>query len=241
MMSTSQKSAAPGLATTEPSAPQGVRPLRRIWVFEDHECFRELLADFIGGLPGIESVRTGDDIEQLFAAVQAGEVDLVLLDLQLRGAGGFRVLEDLRQLSRPPAVMILSGQATAHSINLALRLGVVGYLQKTSPLEEIGLALEHIRQGGSYFGQGRAREIVESVVKELGGKDHLSLSLREVELISRLVHGSTVKEVAQDQGLSKFTIYKMRTQIMLKTNVRNQRELVDYALRNGLIDPAKVR
>jgi DNA-binding CsgD family transcriptional regulator len=33
----------------------------------------------------------------------------------------------------------------------------------------------------------------------------------------------------------------MRTQIMLKTNVRNQRELVDYALRNGLIDPAKVR
>lgn len=230
-----------GVPVTAGAGPAPVRSLRRIWVFEDHQCFRALLADFIGGLPGVESVRTGDETEELFAAVRAGTVDMVLLDLQLRGAGGFKILEELRKLERPPVVMILSGEATAHSINLALRLGVVGYLQKTSPLEEIGVALERIRGGGTYFGQGRARELAETVVKEAGGSDLLPMTLREVDLITRLVHGATVKEVAQDQGLSKFTVYKMRTQIMLKAGVHNQRELVAYALRNGLMDPAKVR
>ena len=36
-------------------------------------------------------------------------------------------------------------------------------------------------------------------------------------------------------NISPFTVYKMRTVLMEKIGVKTQRELVDYALRNGLM------
>ena len=217
------------------------RSLRRIWIFEDHQCFRQLLADFLHTLPDTEVVGNEDDEEQLFAAVDAGLVDLVMLDLNLRGAGGFRVMERLQQRSKPPAVLILSGQATAHSLNTAIRLGAAGYLQKTAPLEEILPALEKIRQGGIYFGEGAARQLAERVASGMAAKGAGDLTQREVELLTRLAHGASAKELAAERNLSRFTIYKMRTQLMRKIGADTQSDLVTYALRIGLMDPALVK
>lgn len=217
------------------------RPNFRLWIFEDHQCFRELLADYLGALPGIAIAGTAEDEEQLYAAIDAGEVDLVILDLHLHGAGGFHVMERIRQRQNPPPVLILSGQATSHSLTMAVRLGAVGYMQKTAPLEELIPALEAIRAGLTYFGNGAPRELALRVSPAARTAFLAELSQREVDIITRLVHGATAKELAAEWNISRFTIYKARTQILRKISARNQRELVAYALRNGLLDPALVR
>lgn len=217
------------------------RPIERIWIFEDHQSFRELLADYLRTIPGIEIAGTVDDEAELFAAIDAGQVDLVVLDLHLRGAGGFHVLERIRQRAQPPRVLILSGQATPHSLALAVRLGAAGYLQKTAPLEEFIPALAAIAAGGTYFSEGSPRQLWQRVARETQPPSVADLSQREIDLITRLVHGATAKELAAEWHRSRFTIYKSRTQLLRKINARNQRDLVAYALRNGMLDPAQVR
>jgi two-component system invasion response regulator UvrY len=213
----------------------------RLWIFEDHQCFRELLAEYLGALPGIAIAGTAEDEEQLYAAIDAGKVDLVILDLHLHGAGGFHVMERVRQRQNPPPVLILSGQATFHSLAMAVRLGAVGYMQKTAPLEELVPALAAIRAGRSYFGDGAPREFALRVSPAARTAFLAELSQREVDIMTRLVHGATAKELAAEWNISRFTIYKARTQILRKIGARNQQELVAYALRNGLLDPALVR
>lgn len=225
----------------ESPAVEAVPSVLRIWIFEDHECFRELLADYMRVLPEVEIVGTGDHEEQLFQAVDEGRVDLVMLDLHLQGPGGFCVMERLKQRLRPPAVLILSGQATPHSVSTAVRLGAVGYLQKTAPLEELLPAIERVRRGQTYFSEGPARVLAESMARGGGGEAIASaLNIREVDLLTRLSHGSTVNEIAVVFQLSPFTIYKMRAKLMRKINAKNQRELVAYAMSNGLLNPALV-
>ncbi len=229
-------------ANAKPAATHsGLRALRRLWIFEDHQCFCELLSDFLETIPGIEIVGKQDDEARLFEAIDAGQVDLVLLDLHLRGAGGFHVMERLRQRPNPPPVLILSGQATPHSLSRAMSLGAVGYLQKTAPLSEIVPALEAIRSGGSYFSEGALRQLSPRVAVGSTPSYVSEMNPREVDLLSRLAHGATAKELAADWELSRFTIYKLRTVLMRKIKVVNQRELMAYALRNGLLDPSLVR
>jgi DNA-binding NarL/FixJ family response regulator len=114
-------------------------------------------------------------------------------------------------------------------------------MQKTAPLEELVPALAAIRAGRTYFGDGAPRELALRVSPAARTAFLAELSQREVDIMTRLVHGATAKELAAEWNISRFTIYKARTQILRKIGARNQQELVAYALRNGLLDPALVR
>lgn len=206
-----------------------------LWIFDDHQCFRDLLSDHLSTLSQTSVVGCGDDREKLFAAVDRREVNLVLLDLHLPDSGGFGIMEALMLRASPPAVLILSSQVTPHSVNTAIRLGAVGYLQKTAGLAEIETALGQVRLGCTYFGQGTAREIGTEVKLKLERRGNLDLTTREVRLLSRLARGDNAKELGAVMNLSPFTVYKMRTVLMDKIGAKTHRELVDYALRNGLM------
>lgn len=181
---------------------------------------------------------TGDDEPALEAALNAGLVDMVLMDLNLRGAGGFRVIERLRKRPRPPAVLVLSSEATRHSVSTALRLGVAGYLQKTSPLEEFGPALESIRQGRVYFGAGDARRLAEELAGGSRAKARAQLTERETHLLISLAQGLTAQEIALRLQLSRHTVYKQREKVLKKIGARTRREVEAYVTRIGLRETA---
>ena len=173
-----------------------------IWIFDDHQCFRDLLSDHLCTLPQTSVVGCGDNREDLFAAVDRQAVNLVLLDLHLPDSGGFGVMEALMLRASPPAVVILSSHVTPHSVNTAVRLGAAGYLQKTAGLGEIEIAVGQIRLGCGYFGQGTAREIGVEVRLKLERRGNLDLTTREVRLLSRLARGDNAKELGAAMNLS---------------------------------------
>jgi DNA-binding CsgD family transcriptional regulator len=89
--------------------------------------------------------------------------------------------------------------------------------------------------GCTYFGQGTAREIGTEVKLKLERRGSLDLTTREVRLLSRLARGDNAKELGAAMNISPFTVYKMRTVLMDKIGAKTHRELVNYALRNGLM------
>jgi len=108
-------------------------PVPHLLVVDDDAAVRELVQEYLGHNDfRVTGCATGT---QLMDAFRAGVVDLVLLDLRLRGEDGMQLLRQLRAESQIP-VIILTGRAEEADRVMGLELGADDYLTKPfSPRE----------------------------------------------------------------------------------------------------------
>jgi two-component system OmpR family response regulator len=108
-------------------------PVPHVLVVDDDSAVRQLVEEYLGQNDFRVSGAAGGS--ELMAAFRAGVVDLVLLDLRLRGEDGMHLLRQLRGESQIP-VIILTGRAEEADRVMGLELGADDYLTKPfSPRE----------------------------------------------------------------------------------------------------------
>jgi DNA-binding response OmpR family regulator len=108
-------------------------PLPHVLVVDDDAAVRQLVDDYLGQNDFRVSGATGG--AELMSAFRAQVVDLVLLDLRLRGEDGMQLLRLLRAESQIP-VIILTGRSEEADRVMGLELGADDYLTKPfSPRE----------------------------------------------------------------------------------------------------------
>jgi DNA-binding response OmpR family regulator len=100
---------------------------------DDDPLVLKLIAEFLGGYDiKVSAIKTGRDIAQVMARET---VDLVILDLKLRGEDGLRIAQELRAESDIPIIMLTGRKEEADRV-LGLELGADDYLTKPfSPRE----------------------------------------------------------------------------------------------------------
>lgn len=206
----------------------------RVWLVDDQDAFRELLVEYLTTLPRVKVVGNSRDDRLLRPALDAGAVDLVILDLMLEESGGLTILRELGARPASPAVLILSSTATAHAVFAAAQLGVSGFVQKSDPLTTLGLAVQRIAEGGVFFSEGPRRLLGESVLRRWARLDTDEVNRREVSLLVALLNEQPIKEVAEQLHLSVWSTYKLRAELMKKANAHDNRDLMRYATRIGL-------
>jgi DNA-binding NarL/FixJ family response regulator len=223
-------------ADLDQSAPP-VKPADlRVWVVEDQDIFRELLSSYLATLSGVKLVGTAKDHVDLMAAANAHEVDLVILDLMLDGAGGLSILRELSAIPDGPAALVLSANVSEHAVFMAARLGARGFLEKTDPLTFIGDALRRIAAGGVYFSKGPRLHLASLALNSWSKLDTDEVSKREIDLLLGLINGLPIKHVAENLNSSLVSAYKARTRLMRKFSTKDDGEWVHYAQRIGLAD-----
>ncbi len=108
-------------------------PVPHVLVVDDDSAVRQLVEEYLGQNDFRVTGAAGG--AELMAAYRAGVVDLVLLDLRLRGEDGMHLLHQLRAESQIP-VIILTGRAEEADRVMGLELGADDYLTKPfSPRE----------------------------------------------------------------------------------------------------------
>jgi DNA-binding NarL/FixJ family response regulator/putative methionine-R-sulfoxide reductase with GAF domain/DNA-binding CsgD family transcriptional regulator len=105
----------------------------------DARLVEELLAEGADreGVPCVPDVEHVDDLEPGLARLEAGGVDVVLLDLGLPGSTGLDTLEAVREHSREVPIVVLTGLDDARVGGRAVQQGAQEYLLKdelTPPL-----------------------------------------------------------------------------------------------------------
>ena len=175
-----------------------------------------------------EKVRKGLDL------CGARKFDLILLGVTRPERSGLDLLPDFHKRCPNGRVLIVSLLPEEDFAVRALKAGAAGYILKSSPVDELVRAMQSILSGGKYVSQTFARRFAESfgLAKE---KRHESLSPREFEVFLRIARGGSAKEIASQLSLSVKTISTYHTHILYKLNARNDAELGEYALRNGLV------
>jgi DNA-binding response OmpR family regulator len=120
----------------------------RILVVEDDARSRDLLIKYLGAKG--HAVSGVDDGLGAIAAARSGDLDLVLLDVNLPGLDGWGVLERLRSFSQVPVIMVTVRDAPQEKV-AGLDLGADDYITKPFDLREMDARIAAVMrryQGG---------------------------------------------------------------------------------------------
>jgi len=204
----------------------------RILLVDDHAIVRaglkRLLEDEFRGVTVAEAA-TADEAE---ASVAAMKPDIVVLDISLPGRSGLDLLPALRGKTR---VVVLSSFADAQFAVRALRDGASAFLSKDRAPRELIEAINTVSSGRRFIGAELAEQLASVVAADHPGNPHESLSAREFEVFRLIARAKTVSEIAADLGLSVKTVSTYRARILEKMGMASNAELMQYAMRNGLV------
>jgi two-component system, NarL family, invasion response regulator UvrY len=205
----------------------------RILIADDHAIVRRGLKLIISETSDLLPVaEVGTD--ELLAALRASHVDLVVLNVSF-AHNGLDVLRGVKSEFPGVPVLVMNLEGNDLLVIRALRAGASGYVQKECTPEELLVAARRVAGGGTYLSSG----IAEKIAAELrsgaeGRKPHERLSRRELEIFRLLGSGKPVGEIARKLKLSVKTVSTHRARIIEKTGLRNNADIIRYAIVNQL-------
>lgn len=113
----------------------------RVLVADDELVARRRLARLLGAIDFVERAGECCDAEELFAAIDERDVDVVLLDVHMPGATGLSIARRIGEGG--PRVIFCTAHAD-HAVE-AFEIGAVDYLMKPIDAARLATALERAR------------------------------------------------------------------------------------------------
>lgn len=163
--------------------------------------------------------------------------DVLLTDLRLPDCDGRDLIRNLRALGVQLRVLVMSGLRDGVLAAELLALGVAGFVDKASSLEDYERALRRVLEGGMYFAAGmapRATAVFGARTDMQSGTAAMELSEQEREIARLVAGGLTSKEIGVQLQLGTRTVEKLRARLMEKVGARDLAGLLRWCLRNGL-------
>ena len=206
-----------------------------IAVADDHAVVREGLKRIISEHPDLSVSIAGGTGEELLTAMRQSPADLAIIDLVLGSRSGLDVLRRIRAEHPQLPVIIFSMHGSEEFALRALRAGAAGYVQKESASEELVTAVRRVLAGGTYVSPTVAERLALQLARGGAKEPHEVLSDRELEVFQLLGAGNSVSGVASLLNLSVKTVSTHRTHILAKTGLRNNAEIIRYAVTHRLV------
>ncbi len=207
----------------------------RVLICDDHVIVRQGLRQLLSEAGDVEVSAEAADGPAALQCLRQGGIDVLLLDIALPGRDGLDVLRQVREeWARLPVLMLSTYPDRQYAVR-SLKLGAMGYLNKSADSEQITAAVRRVRGGQRFI----TPAVAELLANALGaGRDeeqplHQMLSNREFQVFKQLAAGQSVGEIAQLLSLSSNTVSTYRARILEKTGARNDVELALYAIRRG--------
>ena len=208
----------------------------RFVLVEDDGLLRELLAEALRQRFEPRELRAFGEGAPALAHCLAEPVDLLIADLHLPDLDGREIVGRLRARQRPTRVIALTAETHATLPAELIALGVAGYVDKQSPLEQIERAVRRVLAGGIYFSAGVAPESPAPILAQQRTSEPgpAVLTERERAVVRAVARGLSSKEVAASLELHVRLVEKERARAMTKLGVRDLAGLIRWALRHGL-------
>ena len=168
--------------------------------------------------------------------VRESDLDVVLLDISMPGRSGLEVLKELKHTHPKLPVLMLSMHPEDRFAVRSLKAGASGYITKESAGEELVSAIRKVVGGGKYISMFLAEKLAFGLDADSGRPPHEALSDREFQVMTMISSGKKMTEIAEELSLSIRTVNTYRARILEKMQMKNNAELIHYAIQHGLVD-----
>ncbi|MFD7716271.1 response regulator [Streptomyces sp. NPDC059814] len=209
----------------------------RVIVADDQAAVREPLAAVLGMAEDIDVVASAADGTEVLAAVAAGPVDVVLMDLRMPVMDGTEATRRLTEEHPEVAVVILTTFADDDSILAALSAGAIGYLTKNAGRQDITRAIRAAAAGQSVLDrevQNRLLHTVRAKPPAPGQPLPGDITPREREVLTLIGQGLPNRAIAEKLFISEATVKTHINNLFAKADIKDRADAVRRALGAGL-------
>ncbi|MEU0473342.1 response regulator [Streptomyces olivaceus] len=213
----------------------------KVVVADDQAAVREPLAAVLGLAEDIDVVASAADGTEVLAAVAAGPVDVVLMDLRMPVMDGIEATRRLSEEHPEVAVVVLTTFADDESVLGALGAGARGYLTKNAGRQDITRAIRAAGAGQSVLDrevQDRllATARAKAPATEQAARQPLpdDLTPREREVLALIGQGLSNRGIAETLFISEATVKTHINNLFAKAHIRDRADAVRRAIGAGL-------
>ncbi|WP_411821810.1 LuxR C-terminal-related transcriptional regulator [Leptospira sp. 'Mane'] len=191
---------------------------------DDTEFATELMLRFQESGSGYNVVHFSNFLD--FKANEPEALDLIYLDLGLPDVDGLSVIPYLRQKYPEAKLSVLSIFQDEEKVFQAIRFGACGYIWK-SDLKDVPETTRMILEDGVMLTQNIALRIIRHFQTPASKNEMVSiLSVREKQILDRIVDGETAKQISHSLGTSDGTVRNQLKSIYRKLEVNSKSELI---------------
>ncbi len=213
----------------------------RVLLADDHAVLRAGLRVLLNNEPDIDVIGEAGDGEEALRAIAQLQPAIIVLDLMMPNVKGLDIIEQITETYPHTRVLVLTMHADTQYIRHVMKAGGAGYVLKSSADTELIKAIRIVAGGGSYLTPEATqvlisdyREKADPPPKKESGLDLLSEREREVLVMTALGYSS--REIGELLFISPKSVDTYRQRLMEKLRLENRAELVQYALKNGLLE-----
>lgn len=207
-----------------------------VLLIDDHAVVRAGYRRFLEQSATIRVIAEAASAEEGYAAYCRSRPDVTVMDLSMPGMGGLQLIGRIRSRDPEAVILVFSMHEEALFAARALQAGARGYISKNSAPETLVQAVNAVIRGAVFMSPDIARQFPRGNLADWA--DPLAaLSLREIEILSRIAEGRSIAEIALVMNLSQKTVANYQTQIKEKLGVNTVAALVHLAIRHGLVKP----
>lgn len=207
----------------------------RILLADDHRIVIEGLKKLLE--PEYDVVGAVEDGRALIAAVDKLQPDVVVADISMPHLNGIEAVRHIKEKNPQIRVVILTMHHDVQYAARAFEAGASGFVLKVSAPSELITAIGEVLKGKTYVTPTIAGELIQSYRegKESPEAVFKRLSARHREILQLVAEGHSAKEIGKILNISPRTVESHKYQIMEILNVKTGAELVQFAIKHGII------
>jgi DNA-binding NarL/FixJ family response regulator len=211
-----------------------------VLLVDDQELVRSGLRRILRPRDGFQVVAECADGSEVEAAMAAHALDVIVMDLRMKGVDGIEATRRVAAADGPP-VLVLTTFDDDEMLSGALRSGASGFILKDSSAEDLVAAVRTVAEGGSWLDPAVTARVLtrfrESSAVATGGAHEEVLTSREQEVLQAMGCGLTNAEIAEALFISELTVKSHIGRIFVKLALRDRAAAVVYAFDHGIVRP----
>ncbi|AWB08967.1 DNA-binding response regulator (plasmid) [Azospirillum humicireducens] len=209
--------------------------MTRILIADDHPMVRDALRSAVLYSCQATDVMEADRLDSVMQALEErGDLDLVLLDVNMPGMNGLGGLRTLRQRFPATPVVVVSAHEERRWVREAMESGAAGFIPKSTPRDAIAAALRQVLNGELYVppqaGDEGVGEAEDAETAEIARRI-ATLTAQQLRVLELLGTGKLNKEIAFDLSITETTVKAHVSAILQKLKVYSRTQAVVIANR----------
>lgn len=208
----------------------------RILLVDDHAVMRSSLGMLLESY-GARIVGEAANGEEAIAQALALKPDVILMDITLPGMDGIEATRRIVAVWPEARILALTMHAEEVYLSPFLEAGGAGYIRKSAADRDVLDAIQKVLQGQTVLDTQSVQELLKRGKKPTESTDlGVTLSEREREVLVRVARGYTSFEIGEQLNISPRTVDTYRSRIMQKLGLEHRHQLVEYAVKNHLLE-----
>lgn len=218
----------------------------RILICDEVPLVRHALRTLLDSAPDIEVVETTGSGMEAIILTRRLRPDVVVTDLRLDGISGLEMIRRLRkeELDPRPSAVVLAVSDTDDAMGDVVDAGASGILGRDASPADLMSAVRLAARGQTMLAPAIAERLVSWFRERRGLSGILvqplvaSLTPREREVMLLTARGLSPEEIAGELAIGVATARTHIYRVRCKLGARDRAQLVSFAYRSGLMQPA---